>query len=177
MIGKLRSMHLAIPGAMGYFYHLQMALTASNHASRSTAYPFKDLHRDVQFWRYLFVDMVSQPTFFAAIVQCLVTDIGYTKRLRSRVWRGLDQPKTRTGTTKFGACLGRRISWWTLSVPRIPMGALPIQILSWRSWCFKRRGFLSSVPTWRVGLHSPEATIHLLSLGNSGIFYCKSGGS
>ena len=77
-------MHLAIPGAMGYFYHLQMALTASNHASRSTAYPFKDLHRDVQFWRYLFVDMVSQPTFFAAIVQCLGTDKVHHDILRPR---------------------------------------------------------------------------------------------
>ena len=37
LIGKLRSMHLAIPGTVGNFYHLQMALTAAHHASQATA--------------------------------------------------------------------------------------------------------------------------------------------
>ena len=30
LIEKLRSMHLAIPGAIGHFYHIQMALAKAN---------------------------------------------------------------------------------------------------------------------------------------------------
>ena len=37
LIGKLRSMHLAIPGAVGHFYNLQRSLTAAHHAHRATA--------------------------------------------------------------------------------------------------------------------------------------------
>ena len=44
LIGKLHSVHLVIPGAIGYFYHIQMALTKAN---RRTAYLSKDFHRDV----------------------------------------------------------------------------------------------------------------------------------
>ena len=35
LIDKLRLMHLAIPGDVGNFYHLQMALTAAHHARRA----------------------------------------------------------------------------------------------------------------------------------------------
>ena len=77
LIGKLRSIHLAIPGAVGHFYHLHKALTAANHASRVTYYLFKDFHRDVQFCQ----DMGSRPTFFAETFQRLATDIGYTDAL------------------------------------------------------------------------------------------------
>ena len=38
LIGNLCSIHLAIPGSVGHFYHLHMDLTAANHASRATAY-------------------------------------------------------------------------------------------------------------------------------------------
>ena len=71
-------MHLAIPGAMGCFYHPHMALTAANHASCATAYISKDFHRDVHFWQYMCVNMGSCPTFFAKIIQRLTTDVGYT---------------------------------------------------------------------------------------------------
>ena len=37
LIGKLRSMHLAIPGAVGHFYNLQQSLTAAHHAHWATA--------------------------------------------------------------------------------------------------------------------------------------------
>ena len=47
LIGKLRLMHLAIPGAVGNFYQLKMALTSAHHAIRATAYLSKDFHRDV----------------------------------------------------------------------------------------------------------------------------------
>ena len=81
LIGKLRSMHLAIPGTMGRFNHLQMDLMAANYASRATEYLSKDFHRDMQFWQSLCVDMGSRPTFFAEIVQRLATDVSYTYAL------------------------------------------------------------------------------------------------
>ena len=71
-------MHLTIPGVVGHFYHLQMALTAANHVRRATAYLSKDFYRDVQFWKYLCVDMGSRPTFVAQNSQRLATDVGYT---------------------------------------------------------------------------------------------------
>ena len=74
-------MHLAIPGAVGHFYHIQMALTAANHASRATAYLSKYFHRDVQFWKSLCTDMDSQPTLFAGIFHRLDTDVGYADAL------------------------------------------------------------------------------------------------
>ena len=70
-------MHLVLPGAVGNFHHLQMALMAANHASRATAYLSKDFHRDVQFWKFLCVHMSSRPTFFAKKIQRLATDISY----------------------------------------------------------------------------------------------------
>ena len=71
-------MHLAIPGAVGNFYHLQMALTAANHASRAIAYLSKIFHRDVKFWQSLCADMGYRTTYLAEIVQRLATDVGYT---------------------------------------------------------------------------------------------------
>ena len=75
LIGKLRSMHLAIPGAIGHFYHIQMALTKAN---RRTAYLSKDFHNDIAHWRLLCSRMKHRPTYLAEIVQRLPTDIGYT---------------------------------------------------------------------------------------------------
>ena len=66
---------------MGHFYHLQMALTAANHASWATAYLSKGLYRDVQFCKSLCVDIGSRPTFLAEIVRRLSTDVGYTNAL------------------------------------------------------------------------------------------------
>ena len=70
-------MHVAIPGAVGHFYHLQMSLTAAKHSSHATFYLSKYFHRYVQFWKSLCADMVSRPTFFAEIFQRLATDMGY----------------------------------------------------------------------------------------------------
>ena len=36
LVGKLRSMHLEVPGAIGHFYAMKVALTCSSH--RATAY-------------------------------------------------------------------------------------------------------------------------------------------
>ena len=77
LIGKLHSMNLAIPGTVGHFYHLQIDLTAANHASRATSYLSKGFHRDAKFWKFLCVDMGSRTTLFAENFQRLAIDVGY----------------------------------------------------------------------------------------------------
>ena len=75
LIGKLRSMHLAIPGAIGHFYHIQKALT---HASSTKAYISNDFHADIAHWQTLINAMASRPTYLAEIVQRVPTDLGFT---------------------------------------------------------------------------------------------------
>ena len=75
LIGKLRSMHLAIPGAIYHFYHIQMALAKVNCR---TAYLSKDFHRDVAYWRLLCSRMKHHPINLAEINQRLPTNLGYT---------------------------------------------------------------------------------------------------
>ena len=53
LIGKLCSMHLVIPGAVGHFYNLQQSLTTAHHAHRATAYITRGFHSDLHFWRRL----------------------------------------------------------------------------------------------------------------------------
>ena len=65
LIGKLRSMHLAIPGAVGHFYNLQQSLTAAQHAHRATAYVTSAFHSDLRFWRRLCAEMPTRPTYLA----------------------------------------------------------------------------------------------------------------
>ena len=127
-IGKLRSMHLAIPGAMGHFYHLQMALTAASQASCATAYLSKGFNRGVPFWQSLCVDMGSQPTLFAEIFQRLATDVGYTDA---------------SGIGCVGVCINPNKDdshyVWRLPWPEeIMTDLVSILDLELRRWCFKR---------------------------------------
>ena len=75
LIGKFKSMHLAIPSAIGHFYHIQMALTTEN---RKTAYLPTAFHQDVTHWQLLCNRMKLRPTYLVEIVQRLPTNLGYT---------------------------------------------------------------------------------------------------
>ena len=75
LIGKLRSLHLAVPGAIGHFYHLQTALTQAGSGRR--AYMSKGFHRDIAHWNFLCNEVLSQPTYIAEIVQRLWTAMGF----------------------------------------------------------------------------------------------------
>jgi hypothetical protein len=75
LIGKLHSMHLAIPSAIGHFYNIQKALT---HASSTTAYLSNAFHEDIAHWRTLINAMALRPTYIAEIVQRVPTDLGFT---------------------------------------------------------------------------------------------------
>ena len=75
LIGKFKSMHLAIPSAIGHFYHIQMALTKAN---RKTVYLSMAFHQDVVHWQLLCNCMKLCPTYLAEIFQRLPTNLGYT---------------------------------------------------------------------------------------------------
>ena len=77
LIGKLCSMHLAVPGAVGHFYNLQQFLTAAHHAHQATSYVTTGFQSDLRFWRRLCADIPTRPTYLAEIVQRLPTDIGF----------------------------------------------------------------------------------------------------
>ena len=75
LIGKLRSMHLAVPGAIGHFYHLQKALTTAGSGRR--AYLTAGFHRDIAHWTQLTEDVLSRPTALAEVVHRLPTNMGF----------------------------------------------------------------------------------------------------
>ena len=68
-------MHLAVPGAIGHFYYMQMALTKAN---KRTAYLSDAFHQEVTYWCSLIEEMKTRPTYLAEIVHRVATDMGYT---------------------------------------------------------------------------------------------------
>ena len=66
---------MAIPGAIGHFYHIQTALT---HISRTKSYLSNDFHADIAHWQTLVHSMATRPTYLAEIVQHIPTDLGFT---------------------------------------------------------------------------------------------------
>ena len=74
LIGKLQSIHLTIPGAIGHFYHIYMAQTKSNS---NTAYLSNDFHLNIIHLKTLCARMKTCPTNFVEIVQRLLADLGY----------------------------------------------------------------------------------------------------
>ena len=95
LIGKLRSMHLAVPGAVGHLYNLQQSLTAAHHTHRATAYVTRGFNSDPRFWRRICAEMPTRPTYLAEIVQRLPTDIGFADASGLGAGGGLDRPKRR----------------------------------------------------------------------------------
>ena len=75
LIGKLRSMHLAVPGAIGHFFFIQKALTKAGSASE--AYLSKVFHREISDWQRLITDLLARPRFLAEVVRCLLTALGF----------------------------------------------------------------------------------------------------
>ena len=75
LIRKLRSLHLAVPGAIGPFYHLQTALTRAGTSRR--AYISKGFQWDIAHWIFLCTEVLSRPTFIAEILQQMWTALGF----------------------------------------------------------------------------------------------------
>ena len=72
-------MHLVIPDAIGYFYHIQHALV---NADSNTIYLSQDLHREVKHWEELCTIMYTQTSYLAEIVQRISINLGRTNPSR-----------------------------------------------------------------------------------------------
>ena len=75
LIGKLCSLHIVVPGAIGQFYHLQTALTRSGMIRQ--AYISKGFHLDIAHWIFLCTEVLSWLTFIAEIVQQMWMVLGF----------------------------------------------------------------------------------------------------
>ena len=59
LVGKLRSMNLALLGAVAHLYHIQRAIFEAG-ADRALLYP--ELHREIAGWRKLVEQTSARPT-------------------------------------------------------------------------------------------------------------------
>ena len=75
LIGKLRSMHLAVAGAIGHFFYTQEAMTKAGNGTR--AYVSKAFHWEISHWQQLCNDSFAQPRFLTEVVQRLPTALGF----------------------------------------------------------------------------------------------------
>ena len=160
LIGKLCSMHLAVPGTVGHFYNLQQSLTAAHHAHRSTAYVTTGFHSDLRFWRQLCADMPIRPTYLAEIVQRLPTDIGFADA------SGLGAGGFWIDPNKDGLNYVWRLPWpedirTDLVIFDIRRGVSQILTSNWPPLSCRRPPSPSYAPVRLGALHSLEATTHL----------------
>ena len=65
LVGKLRSMHLAVPGAVAHLFHIQRAL---NQGGVDQAWLSPEFHRELADWKVLALQAASRPTHLAKIV-------------------------------------------------------------------------------------------------------------
>ena len=79
LISKLWSMHLVVPGAIGNLFFIQEALNKAGAASK--AYLSKAFHQEIAHWKRLSTDLLARPRFFAKVVSCLWTDLGFCDTL------------------------------------------------------------------------------------------------
>ena len=74
MIGELRSMSLALPGARNMFSVMQHALSSCKKTRVALT---KGVHQAIQDFTWMFKDIVSRPTRIAELVPLLASTMGY----------------------------------------------------------------------------------------------------
>ena len=74
LVGKLRSMHLAVPGVVAHLFHIQRAL---NQGGVDRAWLSPEFHRELADWKVLALQAASQPTRLAEIVRREPTHLGF----------------------------------------------------------------------------------------------------
>ena len=74
LVGKLRSMHLAVPGAVGHLYHIQRALS---QAGTDSAWLYPAFHHEITDWKMLADQKKNRPTHLANIVRHKPTHLGF----------------------------------------------------------------------------------------------------
>ena len=75
ILGKFRSVSLALPGSRGLFSFMQEALLNTNMKHR--LYLKKSVHEALQDFRWLLNDIASRPTRIAEIVPLAPSALGY----------------------------------------------------------------------------------------------------
>ena len=73
LLGKLRSMHLVVPGAVAHLYHIQCALS---QAGTDRAWLSSDFYREIADWNMLADQTANRPTHLAEIVRRKPTHLG-----------------------------------------------------------------------------------------------------
>ena len=74
LVGKLCSMHLAVPGAVAHLYHIKRAL---DQAGVDRAWLYPDFHREIADWIMFAEQTDERPTHLAEIVCCKPTHLGF----------------------------------------------------------------------------------------------------
>ena len=74
LVGKLRSMHLAVPGEVGGFFHIQRAL---NQGGVDRAWISLDFHLKLFDWKALFLQAAFRTTYLAEIFRWELTYLGF----------------------------------------------------------------------------------------------------
>ena len=74
LAGKLRSMHLAVPGAVAHLYHIQRALS---QAGTDWAWLSPGFHRKITDWTTLADQTADRPTQLTEILRRKPTHLGF----------------------------------------------------------------------------------------------------
>jgi len=75
VLGELRSMSIALPGARGLFSAMQVALSNSPSSNRINL--SKGVHQALDDFRWLYNDIANRPTRIAEVVPLLPSALGY----------------------------------------------------------------------------------------------------
>ena len=66
LVGKIRFMYIAVPGAVAHLYHIQRALT---QGGKDRAWLLAEFHRGIDNWSALVAQAFPRPTHLAEIVR------------------------------------------------------------------------------------------------------------
>ena len=91
LVGKLRSMHLAVPGDAAHLFHIQRAL---NQGGVDRAWLSPAFHCELADWKALTLQAASRPTHLEEIVRQEPTHIGFCDASgigAGGVWINLDR--------------------------------------------------------------------------------------
>ena len=78
LVGKLRSMHLAVPGAVAHLFHIKRAL---NQGGVERAWLSPAFHCELANWKLFALQATSRPTHLVEIVRQEPTHLGFCDTL------------------------------------------------------------------------------------------------
>ena len=78
LVGKLRSMHIVVPGVVSHLFHVQRAL---NQRGVDRSWLSLDFHQELADWKVIALQAASWPTHLAEIVCREPTHLGFCDAL------------------------------------------------------------------------------------------------